>query len=132
MNEITNDAPSDASRSSPIMQFAVRTCIIAVATSASMIFVADWIIDSAELAVARSINSVRAELQRTQIGGSQFWGRIDHELEQAADPASDLPPEKKQKIINDVRVIVARWRPFLDVITTEMQKPAPTNAPPRP
>jgi hypothetical protein len=125
MGEVADTPPSNASQSGAIAQFAVKTCIVAVVISACTIFVAGWIIDSAELSIMHSINSVRAELQRTQVGGSQFWGKIERELEQAADPASDLSAEKKQKIINNMRVIVARWRPFLDVVTTEMQKPAP-------
>jgi hypothetical protein len=59
-------------------------------------------------------------------GGPQFWGKIEQKLDRAADVSSDLPPEKKQKLINDVRVIVARWRPFIDAVQSEMQKP--TNA----
>jgi hypothetical protein len=125
MGEVADDLPSNATRPDTITRFAVKTCIVAVAISVCTIFVADWIIDSAELSITRSLHSVRAELLGAQIGGSQFWGKIERELEQAADPASDLPAEKKQKIINNLRVIVARWRPVLDIVTTEMQKPAP-------
>ena len=31
------------------------------------------------------------------------------------------------KLINDVRVIVARWRPFIEAVQSEMQKPASAN-----
>jgi hypothetical protein len=45
-------------------------------------------------------------------------------LDRAADPASDLPPEKKQKLLNDVKVIVARWRPFVEAAQTAAKSPS--------
>jgi hypothetical protein len=41
---------------------------------------------------------------------------VEEELDRAASPASDLPPERKQKLINNVRTIVARWRPVIDAL----------------
>jgi len=77
-----------------------------------------------ERSVTRTVRSVRVEL-RELAREPIIWGKIERELDRAADPASDLPPEKKQKLVNDVRVIVARWRPFLDAVAGEMQKPVP-------
>jgi len=96
--------------------FAVKACIVAVVISAATIFTVDWI-----------ISDVGEALGNTVQGGPQFWGKIEHELDRAADPASDLPPEKKQKLINDVRVIVARWRPFIEAVQSELQKSSSAN-----
>jgi hypothetical protein len=41
-------------------------------------------------------------------------------MERAAAPESDSPPETKQKLIDEINIIVARWRPFLDAFTAEM------------
>jgi hypothetical protein len=112
-----------ANSSSWIVPFAIKTCLLAVVISACTIFVVDSIIDSVEDATARAVVNVRAQLMDTPIGGQQFWIKLEHELDRAADPASDLPPEKKQKLINDMRVIVARWRPFVDTFERETQKP---------
>jgi hypothetical protein len=98
-----------------IVGFAIKACIVAVVISASTIFVADSIIDSVKDAIASGTS------------GAQFWGKIERELDRAADPASDLPPEKKQKLLNDVRVIVVRWRPFLDTVQSELRKAPGTN-----
>jgi hypothetical protein len=65
--------------------------------------------------------------QGTVVGGRQFWVKLENELDRAAAPTSDLSPETKQKLINDVRVIVARWRPFIDAVQNEIQKPANAN-----
>ena len=55
-------------------------------------------------------------VQQTSIGGRKFWARLEEELDRAAAPASDLPPERKQKLINNVRVLAARWRPLIDAL----------------
>jgi hypothetical protein len=103
-----------------ILQFAVKACIVAVVISVSTIVVASWVIGSIEASAARSL----AALRETAIGGPQFWGKVERELARAADPRSDLPPEKKQKLLNDLRTITVRWRPFVDAVTTELQRPA--------
>lgn len=96
----------------PIVLFAIKTCIVAVIVSACAVFAADWVIGSAEESFARSIKSV----QQISIGGRKFWARLEEELDRAASPASDLPPERKQKLINDVRILAARWRPLIDAL----------------
>jgi hypothetical protein len=108
----------NVTQSDNIIQFAVKTCIVAIVISACTIFVADWVIGSLQDAV-----------REMRIGGRQFWSKIENELHQAAAASSDLPPEKKQRLLNDVRIIVARWRPFVDAVRTEMEKPvnAPNN-----
>jgi hypothetical protein len=125
-NPSSDGSSSPSSPSSPLPsggvgRFFVKTCIVAVVISACTIFVADWVVGSVEASIARTVTSLRASMP---IGGRQFWEKIVNELDAAASPATDLPPQKKQKIINDVHVIVARWRPVLDAVTTEMQKPA--------
>ena len=122
MRDADGSNPPNVSRSSEVGRFFVKTCIVVVVISAATIFVADWIVGSVEASVARTVSTLRAGMP---IGGRQFWEKIENQLDAAANPASDLPPQKKQKIINDMHVIVARWRPVLDAVTTEMQKPAP-------
>jgi hypothetical protein len=38
-----------------------------------------------------------------------------------------MPPGKREKLLNDVRLIVTQWRPFIDVFQAEMQKPPRPN-----
>jgi len=108
------EASTDKRFSGSILQFAIKTCIVAVVISTSTIFVAGWIIDDFKDALRNTT-------------GAPFWGKVERELDRAADPASDLPPEKKQKLLNDVHVIAARWRPFLDAVYSEFQKSPGTN-----
>jgi hypothetical protein len=119
----TDSQTGSVMRQEDIIQFAVKTCIVAVVISACGIFVADWIIKSVEASTANTISAVRQQLAPT-VGGRQFWIKIKEQLDNAAAPSSDLPPEEKQKLLNDMRVIVSRWRPFIDAAQDELHKPA--------
>ena len=119
----TNSQSGTVMRQEEIIQFAVKTCIVAVVISACGIFVADWIIKSVEASTANTISAVREQLAPT-VGGRQFWINVKQQLDNAAAPSSDLPPEEKQKLLNDVRAIVSRWRPFIDAAQDELHKPA--------
>ena len=113
-----NEQPT-ARPPSTIAQFAMKTCVVAVVISVCTIVVVDRIIDDLQDFAAQTIAGVRS----STIGGRKFWTKIENELNRAADPASDLTAEEKKKLINDVRVIVARWRPFVDAVQDELQKP---------
>jgi hypothetical protein len=94
-----------------VLQFAIKTIIVAVIVSASAVFIVNSIVDN-----------VRDALGNTT--GRPFWTKLEKELDRAAAPESDLPPEQKEKLLRDIHVIVARWRPFLDAVNSELQKPA--------
>jgi hypothetical protein len=105
-----------------IATFAVKTCFIAAVISVCSIVVVNWVVATVEDSVTRTVSQVRTQLAQTPIGGERFWTKIEHELDRAADPRSDLPPEEKQKLINNLRIITARWRPVIDAVRSEMQK----------
>ena len=48
-------------------------------------------------------------------GGPAFWGAMEDKLYKLAD-APDLPPEKKEKIVNALRAISLRYKPYVDAI----------------
>jgi hypothetical protein len=122
----TNSQSGSVMNKDDIIQFAVKTCIVAIVISACGIFVADWIIKSVEASTANTISAVREQLA-PKVGGRQFWINVKQQLDNAAAPSSDLPPEEKQKLVSDLRVIVSRWRPFIDAVQDELHKP--TGAP---
>ena len=115
----TNKQAGSVMRQEDILEFAVKTCIVAVVISACAIFAADWIIKSVEVSTANTISTVREQLS-PKIGGRQFWIKIKEQLDNAAAPSSDFPPEEKQKLLNDVRVIASRWRPFIEAAQDEL------------
>jgi hypothetical protein len=108
-----------------LVTFIIKTTTVAVVISACVIFVVDWIIGDLRDLADNTINEVRAELKAAPVSGRPFWTKIENELDRAADDSAELPAEQKQKLLRDVHVIVARWRPFLDAVQEEMQKPPP-------
>ena len=100
--------------------FIIKACIVACVISVAAIITASIIIARVEESTARTIASLKPD----RIGGPQFWTDVEKQLDRAADPASDLPPEEKQKIIHDLRSIAARWRPFLDAVQEGSENPS--------
>jgi len=64
--------------------------------------------------IERVVENTEAKMQQyTKLGGAQFWAKLEGELERAAEPAHDIPPEKKRKLLSQIHVLVERWRPFM-------------------
>jgi hypothetical protein len=109
--ETSDEATSRADmRLGPIGQFAVKTVIVAAAIIVSAWIMLDVLDDFADRRMQQFERTLRSA---TSLGGRQFWTKLENQLEQLADPKSDLPPEKKQKILGEIKVISDRWRPFL-------------------
>jgi hypothetical protein len=41
-----------------------------------------------------------------ELGGAQFWEKMQHKPERAADPASDLHAEQLSKVLAQIHVVV--------------------------
>jgi len=107
-----------------IIVFAIKTCIVVVAISVGALFVTEAVVDSVQDATTRTISELRSQIAQTPAGGRALGSKIEQELDRAADPSTELPPERRPKLLNDVHVIAARWRPFIEAIQSEMEKPA--------
>jgi len=94
----------------PIGQFAAKTAIVTAA-----ILVAGWVaLDYVDDMVSRRMEQLELALKPvTSLGGRQFWSRLEAELDRRAAPAADIPPEKKRKLLAQIKIIADRWRPFL-------------------
>jgi hypothetical protein len=67
-------------------------------------------------AVGYTRHALRSEIdqfQAAEMGGARFWADFETSIQRAADPASDLPADKRQALLKDLRIIVDRWRPFM-------------------
>jgi len=92
----------------PLGQFVFKTAVVAGA-----ILLSGWImLDMLDDFATRRMQQLDTTI-RSAFGGRQFWTKLEDELERLADPRSDLSPEKKQKILSEIKIISARWRPFL-------------------
>ena len=78
--------------------------------------------------IERIVENTEAKMQQyTKVGGAQFWEKLERELGRAADPAYEIPPEKKRKLLSQIHVLVERWRPFMAEIAplfADFQRPA--------
>jgi hypothetical protein len=91
-----------------VVLFVIKTVIVCAAIVVSSVVMLDYLDDF----IGRRMEHMEATL-RPFMGGKQFWSRIEEELGKQADPASDLSPEQKRKILSQIKIISDRWRPFL-------------------
>ena len=114
--EITDASPGKAAkwvksqRVGPIGQFLIKTVIVSAAIVISAWFVLGALND---FAIRRMQQLERTMRSVTAIGGRQFWTELERRLDGLADPRMDLPPEQKEKILLQIKVISDRWRPSL-------------------
>jgi hypothetical protein len=94
----------------PVGQFLIKTVIVSVATVVSAWIVLDVLDDFATRRMQQLERTIRSV---TAIGGRQFWTELEGRLDRLADPSMELPPEKKEKILMQIKVISDRWRPLL-------------------
>ena len=122
--ETIDETPSRPAEGSlgPIGQFLIKTVIVAAAIVVSA-WISAWILlDILDDFADRRMQQVQQTMQSyTRLGGRQFWTKLENQLDQLADPRSDLPPEKKAKILAQIKVVADRWRPFLREATATIE-----------
>jgi hypothetical protein len=105
-----NVGPAPPQRRSDLGQFTLKALIIIGLIAGAFVLSAALVVPRIERVVA---NTEAKMQQYTKVGGAQFWTKVEGELERAVDPAHDMPPEKKRKLLSQIHVLVERWRPFV-------------------
>ena len=98
-----------------LRQFALKTGIVAVAICTILIVSGLFIVSSAY--------NVLGSIKELGRGGTEFWSRVERELDRMASPETDLPPAKKEKLLADIRAIGAKWRPFVVELRSALAPP---------
>jgi len=109
--EAPKEPPAQATANStvgPLGQFVFKTAVVAGAILLSAWIMLDMLDDFASRRMQQLDTTIRSAF-----GGRQFWTKLEDELDRLADPRSDLSPEKKQKILSQIKIVSERWRPFL-------------------
>ena len=111
LSDVSPVQAAQSIRWGPIKEFAIKMGIVFALLLGTLIYSATKLEDI----VQRASNLLHMEVQRAfaQLDTRSFWKNLETELAKAAGPTRDLPPEKKQKILSDIRTIVERWRPFV-------------------
>src|SRR5262249_53448118 len=116
-------------RRSDLGQFTLKALIIVGLIAGAFILSAALVVPRIERIVA---NTEAKMQQYTKVGGAQFWAKVEGELERAVDPAHDMPPEKKRKLLSQIHVLVERWRPFVAEVAplfADFQRPPSVEGP---
>jgi hypothetical protein len=118
-----SDAAREHSLAWQLALFAGKTLIVAIVFVASFLVVA--------VHVEHKAAEFAQQLQKaTKIGGAEFWKKVEQEIDRAGDPEQAVSPEKKQKILSELRAITAQWKPFMAeaymIVTETPSEPAPT------
>jgi hypothetical protein len=104
-------------------QFTLKALIVIGLIAGASLLSTAWLASRIERIVANTEAKVQ---QYTKVGGAQFWEKLERELGRAADPAYEIPPEKKRKLLSEIQVLVERWRPFMAEIAplfADFQRP---------
>jgi hypothetical protein len=91
---------------SPLRAFCAKVAIVTVAVLI-VLYSADYFISS-------YIESQSEQLSVLK-GGPAFWGTIEGKLYKLADEP-DLPPEKKKKIVDALRKLSSKYKPYFEAI----------------
>jgi hypothetical protein len=102
--------PRRATRPGRIALFAAKALIVIVLSAIAVIYASSFIAANVDRAAERIQTRFT---QAVKIGGREFWSKLENSLAQAAEPHNDMPEEKKQKLLADLRTITTRWRPFV-------------------
>jgi hypothetical protein len=120
-------ADTIAKRRHPLLLFAVKTVIVAAVVTFSLLILMDNLIGDLSDLIDGRIQRIALEMRENgKFGGRNFWEHLEHELDRAAEPNNDIPPERQQRLLSDVRILADRARPFI----LEAEKaftPEPTN-----
>jgi hypothetical protein len=108
-SESRSAAAEDKLPLSPLQLFAMKVAIVTIAILA--------ILFGAGQFMASAIEGQKEQLAFLK-GGPVFWEKVEGKLYRLADEP-DLPPEKKQKIINSLRKLSAKYKPYLDAVAGE-------------
>ena len=98
-------------------RFVLKVAIVVALVGIAIVVTTNLVTAKIDLIAAKVENTRlawQASLQEyTKIGGAQFWLKVENGLDQLADPKSELPEEKRQKILANIRAIRERWWPFI-------------------
>ncbi len=134
----TNESPpqdrTEPLRVGPLTQFALKTAIVTVAIVVAMTFLLDSVFANLNTVLRQNIEIVRADVRaltnlKGKFGGRDVWNKLETELERAADPKNEIAPERKKKILANLRIVADRWRPVVVEVTDIIAGPPAPNAP---
>jgi hypothetical protein len=123
-------APMATVRSAPgdLRSFALKFLIAIGLVTAAIVLVGTLLVSKIDDTIARAVYSIQVQLApiaNAKIGGSQFWAKVENEIDRVANANNSLAPEKQQKLLSNIRAIVTRARPFVAEVAPLFSDPRP-------
>jgi hypothetical protein len=106
-DSISGPANTSDRGGSRLVSFFVKT--VAVGAVATMAL--SYLVDKVTTAVDDMIDRRVAQLHG-KFGGREFWTNFERSLHAAAAAKNELPSEQQQRLIEDIRIVAGRARPF--------------------
>lgn len=102
--------------SNDLRSFALKSVIAIGLITAAIVLAGGLLVAKIDDTIDRTVYAIRTQLApiaNAKIGGSQFWSKVENEIDRVANVNNSLAPEKQQKILSNIRAIVGRVRPFV-------------------
>ena len=97
-----------------LVQFAFKTVIVVVAVTLALMLLFDRLVSDVDDALTDQIANVRyALLPQRELGESGTLTHVERLLDRAATLSDKVPPERQQKMLDDIRILATRARPFI-------------------
>jgi hypothetical protein len=114
--------------SGDLRSFALKFGIAIGLITAAVILVGGLLASKIDDTIDRTVFAVRMQLApiaNAKIGGSQFWTKVENEIDRVANASNGLAPEKQQKLLSNIRAIVTRVHPFVAEVAPLFSDPRP-------
>jgi hypothetical protein len=110
LSPVASANPVAPATSHGLARFTLKVGIIVVLIATAIVITTNLL--------ATKIEATRAAWQTTlqehsKIGGAEFWSKVEKGLDDLANPKSEMPEDRRQKILSDIRAIRDRWWPFI-------------------
>jgi hypothetical protein len=106
----------DPAPSPPSVRYLDTLGLFAAKAAIVFLFLGVAVAASGAVITARVHSAVLDMIGSDTVGGAQFWTKLEQDLQKAADPSGDLPEQKKQQLLANIKVLVNRWRPFVAAV----------------
>lgn len=109
---------------SALVLFTLKTAIVAAAVTIALMILVGSVFSRIDDMIDKRVAQLHG-----QIGGSAFWAHVERELHHAARPGQAIAPERQAELLEDIRIIADRARPFVLAAATAFE---PDNTAPTP
>jgi hypothetical protein len=110
----------------PLVSFAIKTAIVALALTGSLTILINVVVSDLGELIDQRIVKLHTELGTVGSSGRAFWTNVGHALDRAADPKNEIAPERQQQLLEDIRILGERARPFILEVMTMLSPQSPT------